>query len=146
MNNTNENPIVYGVAPLVGRILLGVLFLMAGIGKISGWEGTAGYMASVGMPFVPLFLFGAIVLEVGGGLSLLLGLKARLGGLLLAMFLVPTTLIFHAFWNLEGQERYMQMLMFNKNLAIIGGLLYVAVFGAGKFSLDNLVCPLRKKK
>lgn len=145
MNQINNNNLVHGVAPLVGRIMLSVIFIMAGFGKITSWDQTAGYMASMGMPLVPMFLFGTIVLEIGGGLSLLLGLKARIGGLLLALFLVPTTLIFHAFWNLQGQEQYMQMLMFNKNLAIIGGLLYVAVFGAGKFSLDNLVCPLRRK-
>ncbi|MCS7020653.1 MAG: DoxX family protein [Gemmataceae bacterium] len=124
-------------APLLGRIGLSAIFLISGAGKIFSWEQTAGYMSSKGMPLVPLFLVGAIVLELVGGLSVLVGYKARLGAGLLIVFLIPATVIFHNFWAFEGQEQQMQMIMFLKNLAILGGLLLVVGFGAGAYSLDN---------
>lgn len=124
-------------APLVGRVCLSAIFLLSGINKIGNWDQTAGYMASKGMPLVPLFLAGAIVFEVAGGLSVLLGYKARVGAALLIVFLIPATLIFHNFWALEGQEQQLQMIMFLKNVAILGGLLLVVGFGAGPMSLDS---------
>lgn len=89
---------------------------MSGLGKISGWEQTAGYMASKGMPLVPLFLVGAIVIGVVRGLSVLLGLKARIGATALLIFIIPASLIFHSFWAYEGMEQQTQMVMFMKNL------------------------------
>jgi len=124
-------------APAVGRTLLAFIFLFAGLGKIFDWSGTAGYMAAKGMPLVPLFLAVAIAVEVLGGLSVLLGLRARWGAIALFLFLMPTTLVFHNFWALAGMERRMQMIMFLKNLAIMGGLLLVASRGAGPLSVDG---------
>ncbi len=121
---------------LSGRILLSLIFVMSGFSKISGWENTLGYMASKGMPMTQFFLFMAIVIEIAGGLSLLMGYKTRVGASLLIVFLIPATLIFHNFWTLTGMEQQMQMIMFMKNLAIIGGLLVVAGFGPGQISLD----------
>jgi len=118
-------------------LLIAQIFLLSGINKIGNWEQTAGYMASKGMPIVPLFLIGAIVLEIGGGLSVLLGYKARLGALLLLIFIIPATLIFHNFWAYQGMEQQMQMINFMKNLAIMGGLLLLIAFGAGEISLDS---------
>ena len=123
-------------APVVGRILLALIFVLSGFGKITGWEGTAGFMASVGFPAVTLFLIGAIVLEIGGGVSLILGFKARWGALALIIFTIPATVIFHNFWALEGAEAFTQRIMFMKNLAIMGGLLVVMAFGAGPLSID----------
>jgi len=123
--------------PLLGRILLALIFLISGLGKIFDWQGTAGYMASKGMPLIPFFLLGAIVLELAGGLAVLLGFKARIGALLLIVFLIPATLIFHNFWTLTGMERQIQMIMFLKNLAIMGGLLLVVGLGPGPSSLDE---------
>lgn len=134
-----------GPAALAGRILLSSIFISSGISKIFNWEGTAGYMASAGMPLVPLFLLGAIAFEVLGGLSVLLGLFPRLGALALAAFLVPTTVIFHNFWAFEGQERAMQMISFMKNLAILGGLFIVAALGAGPLSLQRLIERRRER-
>jgi putative oxidoreductase len=111
---------------LVGRILLGGIFLLSALGKITGWSTTAGYMASKGMPLVPCFLAAATLVELGGGLSLLTGFQARWGALALAAYLIPTTLIFHNFWAFQGQEQQMQMINFLKNLAIMGGLFQVA--------------------
>lgn len=124
-------------APLAGRILLSLIFVMSGLSKIGGWNDTAGYMASKGMPMVPLFLVGAILFEVLGGLSVLLGFKAKIGAAALIVFLIPATLIFHNFWTLEGMEQQMQMIMFMKNLSIMGGLLLVIGRGAGPLSLDE---------
>ena len=124
------------ITTLAGRILLALIFLASGLGKVGDWSQTAGYMASKGMPLVPFFLAGAILLEVGGGLSVLLGFRARIGAAALIVFLVPATLIFHNFWALQGMERQVNMIMFLKNLAIMGGLLLVVAFGARRPSLD----------
>lgn len=126
-------------APIPGRLLLSFIFLMSGYGKIVGWSGTAGYMAKAGMPAVPLFLVLAIVFELGGSLMLLLGFRARFGALMLILFLIPTTLIFHHFWSFPPAEKQMQTINFMKNLAIMGGLLMVIAHGSGPMSLDRLL-------
>jgi putative oxidoreductase len=111
----------------MGRILLSVIFLLSGVSKLMDWNGTAAYMQAKAMPAVGFFLAAAIAVEILGGLSLLLGMKARLGATLLFLYLIPTTLIFHNFWGVEsGPERMNQMLHFLKNLTIMGGLLVVA--------------------
>ncbi len=125
---------------LLGRILLGMIFVESGFGKLLDFDGTAGYMAAKGMPMVPLLLVGAIAVEIGGGLSLLLGVKARLGALALFLFLIPTTLIFHKFWGLEAAESALQQIQFLKNLSIMGGLLVVVSIGAQQPGLDTLLC------
>ena len=122
--------------PALGRTLLAVIFLMSGINKILDWDGTAGYMEFKGMPLIPLFLVGAIVLEIGGSLSVILGYKARWGALALIVFTIPTTLIFHDYWALEGMDALNNQVMFMKNLAMIGGLLMIMAHGAGPLSLD----------
>lgn len=122
--------------PLAGRILLASIFIMSGLGKVGSWEATAGYMAAKGMPMIPFFLTGAIALEVLGGVAVALGLFARVGAALLLCFLIPATLIFHAFWTFGAGESQMQMIMFMKNLSIMGGLLFVLGQGPGALSLD----------
>ena len=122
--------------PAVGRILLALIFLMSGVGKIFDWSGTAGYMEFKGMPLIPLFLIGAIVLEVGGSLSVILGFKARWGALALIIFTVPTTVIFHKFWAVDAAQQQMEMIFFMKNLAMTGGLLLIMANGSGPLSLD----------
>ncbi|HEX6098962.1 MAG TPA: DoxX family protein [Thermoanaerobaculia bacterium] len=121
---------------LVARILLTLPFLRSGLSKIVDFDTTAGYMRAEGMPLVPLFLVGAIALEVLGGLSVLAGYRARLGALALIVFLVPTTLIFHDFWTFTGQAAEMQRLSFINNLGLLGGLALVAAFGSGMISVD----------
>lgn|SRR5262245_31359739 len=124
-------------AALAGRIFLSSIFLMSGFAKITDSSGTAAHMEKQGMVAIPFFLAGAIALEIGGGLSVLLGCCTRLGALALIVFLVPTTLIFHDFWVEEGPKRTEQMVQFMKNLALLGGLLMVVAHGAGRFSLDH---------
>mgnify|MGYP001601531072 CR=1 FL=1 len=126
--------------PLIARILISAIFLMSGWGKIMNPAGTQQYMAAHGMPFAGLFLIGAIILEIGGGLSVLLGYKARWGAIALAVFLIPTTLIFHTKFSEQ-----LQVIMFMKNLAILGGLLMVSYFGPGPISFDARTTSSRSR-
>lgn len=135
--NTGATALAAQYAPLAGRLALSAIFLLSGFGKIMSWEGTAGYMASKGMPLVPFFLAAAIVVELAGGLSVLLGYKARWGALALVGFLIPVSLIFHNFWAFDGMQRQMEMIGFLKNVAIAGGLLTVVAHGAGAISIDS---------
>ncbi|MEX1098221.1 MAG: DoxX family protein [Planctomycetales bacterium] len=122
-------------APL-GRLLLSMIFVMSGAMKLAQWDQTAQQMTKEGMLAVPFFLAAAAAVEICGGLSVLLGWQARYGALLLALFLVPVTAIFHDFWTYQEPERLNQMMHFSKNATIIGGLLMVAALGAGPVSLD----------
>jgi putative oxidoreductase len=121
---------------LLGRILLSAIFLLSGFGKIGDWSGTASSMTAHGMVAIPFFLPLAILFEIGGGLSVLLGFRARWGALALICFLVPATVIFHNFWAYAGAERHGQLINFLKNLAILGGLLLLVLRGAGKPCID----------
>jgi putative oxidoreductase len=119
-------------APLVGRVLIGILFLAAGVQKIMGFAGTAGFIGSTGLPMPEVLAVLAILFEVGGGLSLILGFKARIGALALAVFIIATSLIFH----LDFADQ-MQVTTLMKNMAIVGGLLYILTYGAGGYGLDK---------
>ncbi|WP_285409876.1 DoxX family protein [Variovorax sp. efr-133-TYG-130] len=116
---------------VIGRLLLASIFILSGFGKISAPEATQGYIASVGLPVPMLAYLAAIVAELGGGILLVVGYRARLVSLLLATFTVVTALFFHR--NFGDQN---QMMHFMKNIAIAGGLLQIAAFGAGSLSLD----------
>lgn len=115
----------------VGRVLLSFIFVMSGVQKIMAPDETATLMKNEGLPAVQFLLIGAIVCELAGGLSVMLGVKARWGAALLIIFLIPTTLIMHDFWTYEGQQQQMQMAHFMKNLAILGGLLLIVGIGPG---------------
>lgn len=121
--------------PLAGRVAIALIFILSGFGKIGGFDGTAGYMASKGLPFVSILLVLTIIVELGGGLMILLGIKARWAATVLVLFLIPVTLIFHPFWAVEAATAQAEQIAFLKNLAIMGGLLYVATFGAGPYGL-----------
>lgn len=122
-------------APLLGRILIGQLFLLSGLGKIFAFNGTAGYMASKGLPMIPLLLVLTIVIEVGGGLMIIFGWRARLAAAILFLWLIPTTFIFHNFWGVPDAEKMAQQINFQKNLAIMGAMLFIYAFGSGPYSL-----------
>lgn len=117
------------VALLVGRILLALMFVIAGWGKIGGYAGTQGYMEAMGVPGFMLPL--VILLELGGGLAIVLGLFTRSLSVLLAGFTLMAAIIFH-----YQPAEQMQMLMFMKNLSVAGGFLALAAAGPGAFSLD----------
>jgi putative oxidoreductase len=114
---------------VVGRILLALIFVLSAIGKLKAWAGTAGMMAAKGLPAPQLLLGLAIAFELLGGLSLMTGIRARIGALLLIVFLVLATVLFHNFWAYAGPEREMQMVHFLKNVSILGGLFLVAARG-----------------
>lgn len=116
---------------LLARFLIAFIFLMNGLSKITNFSGTGRYMDQYGIPLTFLFLIGAICVELLGGLSLLIGYKTKLGALVLFLFLIPTTLIFHTEFSDQTQ-----VIMFMKNLAVMGGLLLLGSQGAGKISLD----------
>lgn len=120
------------LVPLLGRIFLSAIFLLAGLDKIAHPALNQDYMARYGVPYSSVFLVVAILVEVLGGLSILLGFKARWGAAGLALFLVLATLIFHTDFSDE-----VQIGIFLRNLSILGGLLLIAHFGPGAFSLDN---------
>jgi len=121
---------------LAARILMSVLFLVAGFGKITGFAGTAGYIASKGLPLPQLGVVIAIVVEVGGALALLAGFQTRAVALVMAVFTVATGVFFHNFWALPAEMAGVNQIMFMKNLSIAGGLLMLSAFGAGALSLD----------
>lgn len=122
---------------LAGRILLALIFIVSGWGKIAGFAGTAGYIASKGMPLPEVMAAGAIAVELLGGIALLVGFKARWAAAAIFLFLIPTTLIFHNPTGLTGQEAQGQMTQLLKNFAIMGGMLMVFAFGAGRYSIDK---------
>jgi putative oxidoreductase len=131
--NTNQN-----AAALVGRILLALMFLLAGISKIGdGFAGTVGYIGSVGLPLAQLVAIGTIILEVGAALLLIIGWKARWAALALMLFTLAAALLFHNYWAMPADKQMMQQIMFLKNLAVAGGLLMLAIAGPGAWSLDR---------
>jgi putative oxidoreductase len=118
--NTTSNPLY----PF-GRALIGVLFAVSGINKIFGFSYVTGWMASSGLPFAPVLLAATILLEVGAGVMLITGIQARFAALALALFLIPTTAIFHAFWSADAASFQGQLTHFLKNVAIFGSVLMV---------------------
>ncbi len=131
MTTTFQNPLA-----LVGRLLLALLFLPAGISKVAGFAGTTGYIASKGLPLPELGVVIAIVMEIGGSLALIAGLKTRIAALALAVFTLVATFVFHNFWGVPADQAMVQQLMFYKNIAVVGGLLVLAAYGAGAWSVD----------
>ena len=130
-------PTYESLAMFVGRIFLALIFVVSGVGKITGYAGTASYMASKGLPLVDVLLPLTILIELGGGLLLALGWKARWAAAAILLFLIPTTLIFHQFWGIDPKLAQMQQIHFLKNVAIMGGMLMVIAGGAGAWSLDR---------
>jgi len=129
--NAFQNPF-----SLLARLLMVALFLPAGLSKIGGFEGTVGYIASVGLPLASVGAVVAILVEVLAPLALLVGWRTRWAALVLAIFTLVATVLFHNFWAMPVEQQFMQQLMFMKNIGVVGGLLALAAFGAGAWSLD----------
>ena len=125
------------VLALVGRIMIAYLFIPAGFGKLMGFAGTVGYINSVGLPLPQVGAVIAIVVELGLGIALLLGYKTRIVAIVMALFTIAAALFFHKYWSAPDAMKMMQTINFNKNIAIAGGLLAIAGFGAGRLSLDG---------
>ena len=126
-----------GLVSVVGRTALSAIFLLSAVGnKIPNFDAIAGLLGSKGMPAPKLMLAGAIAFLIAGSLSVIAGWKTRLGALLLFVFLLPTTYLFHDFWNLSGHEAQEQQIQFMKNLSMAGAFLFLAANGGGAWSLD----------
>jgi putative oxidoreductase len=122
---------------LAGRVLLGLLFVTSGWGKLTAFAGTAEFIASKGLPMPELLAAVTVAIELGGGLALFAGFKARWAALVIAVFTVIITPIFHNFWDAPAAQAMNQEINFMKNVSIVGGMLMIMAFGPGKFSIDR---------
>ena len=122
---------------LAGRLLLAWLFLPAGLGKLTGFAGTVGYISSVGLPLPQAAAALAMVVEVVGSVALIAGYRTRVVAIVLAVFTLLASIFFHNYWALPADQQMMQQLLFTKNIAVVGGLLTLAAWGAGAWSLDG---------
>jgi putative oxidoreductase len=121
---------------LLARILLSVLFITSGFGKIGGFDGTVGYIASKGLPLASLGAVIAIVVELGGGLAVLAGFCTRWVAPVMAIFTVAAAIFFHAYWSVPADQVMNMHIHFWKNISIAGGFLLLAAFGPGAYSVD----------
>jgi putative oxidoreductase len=119
---------------LIGRIFLGAIFIWSSFDKIVDFRLYEGLLNTHGVHNAFLFVIGAMAVEFFGGLALMLGLFARFAAFILMIYMVPATFIFHDFWIInEAAEKHLQTILFFKNIAIFGGLLYVLACGPGRF-------------
>lgn len=125
--------------PLLARILLALIFVLAGISKLADPSRTVAMMASHGIPLPHVLVFGAIAVELIGGLVLMAGWHARVAALLLCIYTLTLALIFHPYWAASGAESGTQHALFFGHLSMMGGMLYVAVYGSGPLSVDEAV-------
>jgi putative oxidoreductase len=131
MFNSLQNPLA-----LLGRILLALIFITSGFGKIGGYAGVVGYIASKGLPMASVVAVLTILVELGGGLAVAFGFMTRWAALALAIFSVLAGLIFHAYWAVPADQVMNMQIHFWKNVAIAGGFLTLAAFGPGAISVD----------
>jgi putative oxidoreductase len=136
MSSTHTSTTANNALNLAGRVLLAALFLPAGIGKLTGFAGTVGYIASVGLPLPAVGAVLALVVEIVGGIALIAGFGTRIAALVLAAFTLVASFFFHAFWAVPADQAFVVQLLFFKNVAVVGGLLALAANGAGGWSLD----------
>ena len=122
---------------LIGRVLLALLFIPAGFSKLTGFAGTVGYIASKGVPMPELAAAAGVGVELGLGLLVLVGFQTRWAALGMALFTLIISFIFHNFWGVPAEQIMAQSQQFFKNMAIVGGLLTVAAWGAGAWSVDG---------
>ena len=131
MLNSLQNPLA-----LVGRILLALMFVLAGASKLGGFAGTVGYMQAKGVPAASFLAVLTIILELGGGLALVFGLFTRWVALAMGLFTILVSFIFHNYWAMPEAQQMANQLFFMKNISVAGGMFVLAAFGAGAFSLD----------
>ena len=130
-------PALIDWAALFGRMGLAVLFLWSGCDKLMYMEGNIRYMKAYAVPSPELLIWPALLVELVGGAFILVGWNARWAALALALFTIAATFIFHAFWDVSASQALNQQVLFMKNLAVLGGLLYVFAYGAGRFALKR---------
>ena len=125
------------VLMLIGRLFPAVLFLLFGVRSILGYAGSVGYFTKLGFPAPDAMVVLAIIVQLGGGALLAIGWKTRWAAWLLVAYVAIATLMAHRYWQYDAAQYVPQMTNFFKNVAIIGGLLYIAVFGPGRYSVDK---------
>jgi putative oxidoreductase len=130
MNSSNN------VVTLAGRILMSVVFLLSGVMKLAAYSQVVGYAASKGLPMAGVAIAIAAAVEVLGGIAILAGFQTRIAAWVLFVYLIPTSLVFHNFWTMQGMAQQDNMIHFLKNISIMGGLLILAANGAGGASVD----------
>ena len=124
-------------AALAGRIMLALMFVIAGFGKIPGFADTSVMMTGAGLPAANVLLVLTILIELGGGAAIMLGWKTRPIALVVFLFTALATVVFHAFWSAPPDKALLQQLMFMKNVSVMGGLLVLYAFGPGEYALDD---------
>ncbi|HTP73737.1 MAG TPA: DoxX family protein [Burkholderiaceae bacterium] len=122
---------------LIGRVLLALMFVKAGFGKLGNIDGTAAYIASGGLPVPAVLAVLVGLFELLGGLALAVGFKARWAALALGVFTLLASVLFHKFWAVPEAQQMVQQLLFLKNMAVAGGMFMVAALGAGPLSVDS---------
>jgi putative oxidoreductase len=125
------------VFALAGRVLLGLIFVVSGWGKLTAFAPVVASIANKGLPMPELLAGMAVVIELAGGIILLIGFKARWAALAFAVFLIVITPIFHSFWDVPAAQAMNQQGQFLKNMSILGGMLMIIAFGPGRFSIDK---------
>jgi putative oxidoreductase len=133
-------------AALIGRILIASIFLLSGISKLTDIPGTVAHMAAMNIPYPDTLAVVAGAAEVLGAIAIAMGFLTRIASAGLIVYMIPTTLIFHAFWNYAGEQRMPQMVNFMKNLAIIGGLAVLMAQGPGRFSITHRIRRARARR
>ena len=133
--NAEATNFLQGAVVVLGRFLFALIFVMAGANHFN--KQTIGYAASQGVPLASIAVPLSGVLAIAGGLSILLGYRAKLGAWLIVLFLIPVTLMMHKFWAVtDPMMAQLQMILFMKNVSMLGGVLLISQFGAGPYSLD----------
>jgi putative oxidoreductase len=135
--NARESAAADSVA-LIARIAMSVMFITSGFGKLVGFSGTVEHIAAKGVPLPEIAAAIAILIELVGGIAVLVGWKTRWAALAYVAFLIVITPIFHNFWTMEGAQRMANNINFMKNLTILGGFLLLYAFGPGKYSFDMM--------
>jgi putative oxidoreductase len=145
--NAQESAAADGVA-LIARIVISIMFITSGFGKLMGFGPTVEHIAAKGVPLPEIAAVIAILIELGGGIAVLFGWKTRWVALAYVVFLIVITPIFHDFWTMQGAERMANNINFMKNLTILGGFLLLYAFGPGKYSLDTMLLrrPLQRER
>jgi putative oxidoreductase len=125
--------------PVMGRVLLALVFVLSGFGKIWAIDATSTQMGSHGIPLPNILVYGVVALEFGGGLAFMLGLFTRPLALIFSFYLLILALVFHGYWAMPAAEMHAQRVAFLEHLSMLGGMLYVFAFGPGAYSLDALI-------
>ena len=125
--------------PPLGRFLLALVFVYAGIRKLGAIAATTATMEKHGIPHADMLVWGAVALELGGGLALMFGFLARLAALAFFFYLAVLAIMFHPYWTFTGEAFGVQRGEFFGHLSMMGGMLFVVAFGAGPYSIDALI-------